>query len=163
MKAYIKDIAYYLPERVLTNDEIAKEFPEWSAEIHMYRDHWIDMMGNQIPGMEDLIVEFKNKGYKLFGLTNWSAETFPLVKHRYKIFGHLDGMLVSGYEHMIKPGIGYYKLLLEKFFLKAEECLFVDDNQANVDAAISVGMNAVRFQNAEHLKDFFIATIESIQ
>ena len=32
MKAYIKDIAYYLPKQVLTNEQIAAEFPEWSAE-----------------------------------------------------------------------------------------------------------------------------------
>ena len=32
MKAYIKDIAYYLPENVLTNEQIAERFPEWSAE-----------------------------------------------------------------------------------------------------------------------------------
>lgn len=32
MKAYIKDIAYYLPKQVLTNEEIAEQFPEWSAE-----------------------------------------------------------------------------------------------------------------------------------
>lgn len=32
MKAYIKDIAYYLPTTVLTNEQIAERFPEWSAE-----------------------------------------------------------------------------------------------------------------------------------
>jgi 3-oxoacyl-[acyl-carrier-protein] synthase-3 len=31
-KAYIKDIAYYLPEAILTNEQIAQLFPEWSAE-----------------------------------------------------------------------------------------------------------------------------------
>lgn len=31
-KAYIKDIAYYLPDTILTNEQIAREFPEWSAE-----------------------------------------------------------------------------------------------------------------------------------
>jgi 3-oxoacyl-[acyl-carrier-protein] synthase-3 len=32
MEAYIKDIAYYLPEKVVTNEELVKEFPEWSVE-----------------------------------------------------------------------------------------------------------------------------------
>lgn len=32
MKAYIKDIAYYLPERVVTNEELIEEFPEWSVD-----------------------------------------------------------------------------------------------------------------------------------
>jgi len=31
-KAYIKAINYYLPEKILTNDQIAAKFPEWSAE-----------------------------------------------------------------------------------------------------------------------------------
>ena len=134
--------------------ELSGLHPEWSTEIHMYYDHWIDMMGNQIPGMQDLVLDLKHKGFRLFGLTNWSAETFPLVEHRYEIFSHLDGMIVSGYEHRIKSSADYFALFLDRFSLTAEECLFIDDNQANVDGAIRIGMNAVRFQNAEQLKEF---------
>ena len=32
MKAYIKAISYYLPERIVTNEELVKDFPEWDAE-----------------------------------------------------------------------------------------------------------------------------------
>ena len=31
-KAYIKDIAYYLPQNTVTNEELVKEFPEWSVD-----------------------------------------------------------------------------------------------------------------------------------
>ncbi len=32
MKAFIKDIAYYLPKKVLTNEQLAAEFPEWTTD-----------------------------------------------------------------------------------------------------------------------------------
>ena len=32
MKAYIKAISYFLPEKVVTNDDLVKEFPEWTVD-----------------------------------------------------------------------------------------------------------------------------------
>lgn len=32
MKAYIKAISYYLPERIMTNEELVRNFPEWTVE-----------------------------------------------------------------------------------------------------------------------------------
>ena len=132
--------------------ELSARYPEWSKEIQMYFDRWIEMMGDQIPGMEELVLELKGKGYRILGLTNWSCETFCQVRHKYPIFGLMDGMLVSGEEHMIKPSEEFFRLLLERFSLKAEECLFVDDNAANVEGALRIGMHAVRFHNAFQLR-----------
>lgn len=128
--------------------ELQARFPEWSKEIQMYFDRWIDMMGEQIPGMEELVLELKGKGYRVLGLTNWSMETFCQVRHSYRVFDLMDGMLVSGEEHLIKPDPAFFQLLLDRFSLRAGECVFIDDNPDNVAAAIGMGMQGIRFQDA---------------
>lgn len=132
--------------------ELTALHPEWTREIQMYFDRWIEMMGEQIPGMEALVRELKGKGYRVLGLTNWSSETFCQVRHSYPVFDLMDGMLVSGEEHLIKPSEAFFRLLLERFSLQADECVFIDDNPANVDGARRVGMHALRFQNAGQLR-----------
>ena len=57
------------------------------------------------------------------------------------------GGIVSAYEKMIKPNEEIYKLLLNRFNLKAEECLFIDDNLDNVNAAIKLEINSFQLKN----------------
>ena len=119
----------------------------------MFFDRWIEMMADEIPGMRELLGELKAAGYGLYGLTNWSAETFCQVRHRYGVFSLLDGMVVSGEEHIIKPDRAIFRLLTERYGLNAEECLFVDDLQRNVDGALAAGWQGVVFQGAERLRE----------
>ena len=132
--------------------ELAALHPEWKKEIYMYFDRWIDMMGDEIPGMRELVKELKDKGFHVYGLTNWSCETFNQVRYVYPIFALMEDMVVSGEEHLLKPDEAIFRRLLEKFSLKAEECLFIDDNLANVEGARKAGLHAIRFQDAEQLK-----------
>ena len=132
--------------------ELSAEHPEWSKEIQMYFDRWIEMIGGEIPGMLQIEKDLKAKGYKLYGLTNWSSETFCQVRHRFEVFDLLDGMLVSGEEHMLKPDPAFFQLLVDRFGLNKEESLFIDDNQPNVTGAIQFGLKAIRFEGAEALR-----------
>lgn len=132
--------------------ELSAKHPEWSHEIQLYYDRWIEMIGDQIPGMEDLLHELKARGYRLYGLTNWSAETFCLVRHRFPVFDLLDGMLVSGEEKMLKPAPEFFQLLVDRFGINPAESLFIDDNQPNVDGAKAFGIDAIRFVGAETLR-----------
>ena len=127
-------------------------FPEWSAEIQVYYDRWLEMLRGQIPGMEELIRELKGKGYRILGLSNWSAELFQITRPHFRIFDLIEDRIISGEEHMIKPDEAIFHLLLDRFSLKAEETVFIDDNPANVAAARRVGLHAIRFQDAEQLK-----------
>lgn len=132
--------------------ELSAQFPDWKHEIEIYYTRWIEMMGEEIPGMKNIIQYLKSRGFRILGLSNWSAETFCQVRNKYEIFDLLDGMLISGHEHMIKPNEDFFRLLLERFSVHADECIFVDDNLANVDAASRVGMHAIHFINATQLK-----------
>ncbi len=139
-----------------TTQEITEErialFPEWEKEIRMYYGRWIEMMGGQIPGMEALVRDLKERGYGVYGLTNWSRETFPLVRDRYPVFGLLDGYIVSGEERMMKPDPAFYQLLLDRYGLKAEECLFIDDNPRNASGGECLGIRGLVFHDAEQVR-----------
>lgn len=139
------------PIKDITAERVAL-FPEWEKEIRMYFDRWVDMMGGPIPGMEALVREYKQRGYGVWGLTNWSGETFPLVRHNYPVFDLLDGYVVSGVEKLLKPDARLYRVLLDRYGLKAEECVFIDDNPANTAGAEAVGIKGIVFQGAEQLR-----------
>lgn len=127
-------------------------YPEYSADIQAYYDRWIEMIGGEVPGMRELVAELKAKGYGLYGLTNWSAETFCLVRNVYPVFSLLDGMLVSGEEHLLKPSPEIFQRLVDRFGLTPSECLFIDDNAANVEGSIAFGIPALRFTNPSTLR-----------
>lgn len=135
----------------ITEERVAM-FPEWEKEIRMYYGRWVEMMGGQIPGMQEVVEDLGRRGFRLYGLSNWSAETFYLVRHDYPVFSLLDGFIISGEVKCAKPDPGIYRTLLRHFDLKPEECLFIDDNPANVAAGEAEGIRGTVFTSAEQLK-----------
>ena len=85
------------------------QYPQWEKEIRLYWEHWIDMMGDTIPNMYDWILQLKQQGYAIYGLTNWSTETFIQVKDKYSIFQLMDGIVMSGEERVTKPDAKIYR------------------------------------------------------
>ncbi|MBO5465630.1 MAG: HAD family phosphatase [Alistipes sp.] len=132
--------------------ELQSEFPEWSEAIEIYHSRWIEMMNGQIEGSVDILRRLKSAGYKIYGLTNWSAETFYMIRDSYPVFSEFDGMVVSADEHLLKPDSAIYHCLLQRYSLQAEESLFIDDNADNVAGAKAVGMEAVQFVGAQELE-----------
>ena len=135
--------------------EKVAEFPEWEKEIQMYWDRWVDMIGGEVAGMKEWISELKAAGYSTYGITNWSAETFPLVKDKFEAFGLLDGIVMSGEELIGKPDLRIYRILLDRYGLKAEECVFIDDRLSNIEAGEKVGIQGIVFENREQAKKEF--------
>ena len=131
--------------------ELQAEHPEWAEAIGIYHTHWVEMMGGEVEGTADVLRRLKEKGYGIYGLTNWSAETFPLIRDTYSVFGEFDGIVVSGEEHLLKPNAAIYHCLFERYNLQPEESIFIDDNVDNVAAAKAVGMESVRFTDAATL------------
>ena len=129
-------------------------FPKYAKALKLYQTNWMDTMGEEIPGMYDLIKSLKENGFPvIYGLTNWSAETFPTVQKTYRIFSLIDKIVVSGEVKQLKPNPEIFHTLLNKFNLKAEESLFIDDNIKNVEGAKAVGINAVLFCGVEKLRE----------
>ena len=90
--------------------------------------------------------------YEIYGLTNWSMETFPEARERFGILQMIDRYVVSGAEGLVKPDPRLFQVLLDRYQLKAEECLFIDDNPDNVAAAKGMGMQGIVFNGAEDLR-----------
>lgn len=128
------------------------EYPQYKSEIEIYFDRWIEMIRGQIDGSVDILYQLKDKEFKLYGLTNWSDETFPLVRHTYAFFDELEGIVVSGEEGLAKPDPAIYQLMMKRFKLKAEECLFIDDNIDNIESANDFGMKTIHFRSPEQLR-----------
>jgi len=118
------------------------EFPEHAQ--------WEKMVKGDIPENVALLRKLKEK-YKLYGLTNWSAETFPIVFKRYPFFKLFDGIVISGVEKMIKPDKKIFELILERYHLEAKNALFIDDNLKNIQAAREMGFATIHVQEKTDL------------
>lgn len=132
--------------------ELIALHPEWEKEIRMYYDEFMKMMGGQIPGMEELVKKLKANGQRVFGLSNWSVETFALVRPVYPVLDLMEDMVISGVEKVMKPDHRIFELALDRFGIKAEETIFIDDNPNNVKAANELGIHGILFQSREQLE-----------
>ena len=128
------------------------QYPEYEQAIELYRSKWREMLTDEVPGMREVIVELRGKNYELYGLTNWSMETFPEAREHFGILQMIDRYVVSGAEGLVKPDPRLFQVLLDRYQLKAEECLFIDDNPDNVAAAKGMGMQGIVFNGAEDLR-----------
>lgn len=132
--------------------ELVARYPEWTDAIVAYRERWGEMIGGPIPGMLELIKRLKAAGYHVFGLSNWSWETLSTIKDDYPFFLELEGMVISGIEYVIKPHPEIYQLLLDRYKLRADECLFIDDNLANIRGGEAVGIKGLQFSDISKLE-----------
>ncbi|HEX8377275.1 MAG TPA: HAD family phosphatase [Pedobacter sp.] len=132
---------------------LIKQFPDHEANIRAFYGRWEEMLGGSIQGTVDIFKELKESGkYKIYALTNWSAETFPVAQKRFDFLNWFDGVVVSGTERMRKPSPEFYQLLLDRYELKADECLFIDDNFRNIQAALKMGIDSIHFISPEELR-----------
>ena len=133
--------------------ELLLKFPEHEIPIRAYYTRWEEMLGGPLEGTVELFSKIKrNRNYKTFALTNWSAETFPKALARYDFLHWFDGRLVSGEQKTRKPFPEIYKKLMDKFNLNPQSCLFIDDNLRNIKPANDMGIHTIHFQNAEILE-----------
>lgn len=132
--------------------ELTGRFPDHADLIAAYDARWEEM----VPGAHDetieIVRELKARGTPLYCLTNFSTEKFPLMRRRFDVFDLFDGIVVSAEIGMVKPDPAVYRYLVERFGLEAPSCLFVDDVEANVAAASSIGMQAVRYLSSQQLR-----------
>lgn len=134
--------------------------PEWHNEIAAYYNRWEEMLTGPIQGtvgiLERLVHDPK---YKVVALTNWSAETFPIAQKKYEFLSWFEGIVVSGTEKCIKPDHKIYNIILNRYNLKVEECLFIDDNIHNIEAAQKLGIRTHHFSSPDNLQSFLDRTL----
>ncbi|HIB8178686.1 TPA: HAD family hydrolase [Elizabethkingia anophelis] len=131
---------------------LQNQYPEFSKEIALYYSQWPVMLKGTIE--ENVIILRNLHGrYQLYGLTNWSAESFPYAYKNYDFFSLFNGIVVSGEEKLIKPDERIYELLLNRYNLNASECLFIDDNYENIRTAQAMDFNTIHLTPHTNLKE----------
>ncbi len=133
--------------------ELAARFPEYSELILAYDRRYLEAIGGPIQPVVEILWTLKEKGYPLYGLSNWPAEKFAIVREMYPFFAWFDNVVVSGEVKLIKPDREIFELLLERVGRPAQECVFIDDHEKNVAAARDLGFQAIHFRSPEQLAE----------
>jgi 2-haloacid dehalogenase len=132
--------------------ELSRQFPQYSDLIRAYHENWKDSIGNHLEGTVEIMKRLKTAGYALYGLSNWSAETFPLMRDKFEFFSLFDDIVISGEIGMIKPEPEIFEHMLKRIHKPAGACLFIDDAAANVERAQTMGFATIHFQSPEQLE-----------
>jgi epoxide hydrolase-like predicted phosphatase len=90
-----------------------------------------------------LLPDLKKRGFRLYFLSNFPMDIFEEVKTGYYFFKYFDGGIISAEVKFSKPDIRIYEILLRKYSLIAEECLYIDDLEVNIKAAETTGMKCL--------------------
>lgn len=128
------------------NDELIEKF--W----YRYNDYSF-INDNVI----DIIKELKEKDYKIYLLSNINSHTYNHIKDN-KLFNLVDGYVFSYIEHQVKPYVGIYNTLLERYKLIPQECLFIDDNIKNIKTANELGI-----QGKKVIPDNFESVVQTLK
>jgi 2-haloacid dehalogenase len=139
-----------------TVERIASQNPQYGDLIRAFDDRWIETMGGVIQPTIDLLAELHENGIPLFALSNWSAETFPRIRHQYDFLDWFDQIVLSGEEKICKPNPRIFQRFLERTGNRASNSLFIDDSPVNIQAASRLGFDTVLFESAEQLKEEII-------
>lgn len=131
---------------------LSGQFPQYAHLIQAYHDHWIDSVGGTITGTVELLNQLKQAGFPLYGLSNWSAETFPYAREKYDFFELFDDMVISGEVGQVKPDPEIFQILLDKIGRPAQECLLIDDSLPNIQQANKMGFATIHFESPLHLE-----------
>lgn len=131
---------------------LCRQYPDMAPLIQAYDARWPEMFNGAIEGTVAIVNELKAAGCPLYALSNFPAEKFDEFEKVFDFIDAFDGILVSGREKLVKPDPRIYRLLLDRFGLRAEETVFVDDMPVNVEAARGIGLHAIRFQSPEQLR-----------
>lgn len=95
----------------------------------------------------DWVRELKEKGYGVYYLSNYSLPACRDCAEELAFIPYMDGGIFSFEDHVIKPEPEIYQLLLERYGLKAEECVFLDDTEKNIKGALAAGMHGIIFKS----------------
>jgi 2-haloacid dehalogenase len=137
---------------------LSEKFPEYAALIAAWSDRFGETITGPVPGMHELVAELDERGVPLFGITNFSADFWPPFRAREEaFFSRFRDIVVSGEVKLLKPDAAIYYLALDRFRLRPDEALFIDDRRINVMGAELVGMKAHLFTGAAELRARLVA------
>ena len=142
-----EDLSIKSPEELLVGFQ--RNRPECAEEIRYFWEHF-DMSVNQYPDSKDWIREIKECGKKVYILSNFGRHCFDMLRNtKLDFMDMVDGGVISYEVHHVKPGREIYESLIEKYGLKTEESVFIDDREDNIVTAKMLGMNTILCRDRE--------------
>ena len=138
-------------------EELVARYPHEEKNIRAYYDRWEEMLKGEIEGTVKVLEKIKDReDLKLYALTNWSHETFPVALKRFEFLQWFHGRLVSGEEKMRKPFVEIYELLLKRYHINPNTAIYIDDNERNLKPAHALGLHTIHFKSPHQLEEEFI-------
>jgi putative hydrolase of the HAD superfamily len=131
---------------------VQSRIPQYSQYVQKAMDDWHTSL-IPIKGMQEVVEKLKEKGYKIYLLSNTSMR-FYKYQSDVEVFKLFDGFFISAKEHLLKPQKEIFEKFLERFDLISNECLFIDDLLENVQSADSAGINAYQFCGVDELIEY---------
>ncbi len=134
-------------------DELVLKFPEYESQIRAYFPRWVEMIKGELSGTVEILRELKEADYTLAALSNWSSETFPRVMDHYEFLSWFNPLVISGQIGYKKPDPEPFQILLHELGLNAEDCLFIDDMEKNIQEAKRQGFDVIHFSSPDQLRE----------
>ena len=145
------DSWYEFDKGVLSEEDVIELFikndPEIANEIHKAFDDVTGMVKLK-PETFDWLHNLRGRGYKLYFLSNYSYKAVKQCPEATSFIPEMDGGILSYTVKMTKPDKNIYELLLSRYNLSADECIFIDDTLKNVKAAESLGIHGIQYLNS---------------
>lgn len=132
--------------------QVISRIPKYAESVQLAMEHW-PLCLSPMQGMLEIIQRLKTQNVHLYVLSNTSLRFYEYCR-KFEVFRLFDGMVVSAKEKLLKPDPEIYCLLLDRYHLKAEECLFVDDRQVNIEGAQKTGMHGHCFVTPDELDSY---------
>lgn len=130
------------------------EYPEFEKEIILFYEKWEYMFSGPFKENVELLVKLKaSNNYKLYALTNWSAEKWDKALELFPFFKLFDGVVVSGKEKCRKPFPEIFEILFKRYLVNPETTIFIDDNFENIQSALLLKLNAIHLPIANELTE----------
>ena len=131
---------------------VATRHPDHRETIVALRDRWTETLGDVIDGTVEILRELRAAQVPLYALSNWGADTFAMIEDRYAFFDCFHGMVISGREGITKPDPALFMLMCNRYGFSPDQAVLIDDSSANVAAALSLGFDALLYDNSEQLR-----------
>jgi len=127
--------------------------PQWAHALAGYAANFEHSLLGPIAEVVTILTELAAAGVAVYGLSNFAAETFPAARARFAFLGLLTDIVVSGDEGVAKPDPAIFAILAARTGIPLNQCIFIDDNAANIKVAAALGMDAILFTKSGHLRD----------
>jgi 2-haloacid dehalogenase len=132
--------------------ERSTRFPRHADLLQRWREGWPEMLRGEIAGSVAILAELKTRGIRLYALTNFSHETWPIARKRFSFLEWFEDIVVSGEVGLVKPDPRIFTLTVERCRLDPVRTVFIDDLPANVEAARAHGLHGLHFISPEKLR-----------